>query len=316
MIVVSVEVGLILGLEDSLKGREFAHLLGAEVSGFIEHKAVAVAQNVGREPSRQTQVAHADDGRETALDQCLTRLEVLACNRHFGLLGQLPHGGNIDRGVGSTHDEGASLGQCSVGIAHRGCDVVSVIGLHGSLEGLDGAVILHVGSDIDFGRCGPEHDDAVNTCLCLEVADVLADLLGHVPAILALLDIVTIQTAGILLVKSGLERLDSLELVLDRVYVLLLEHLGVDSALIGVDGIDIPCCENDVVECGHRHDVLQVQIFLVSPTTHTNLVVLSHRANGLCQTFAYHKHASHERGAHCTQTNHHHTELAGCGLRC
>ena len=47
IVAVNVEVWLILWLQDSLQGRELAHLLGVEVVWLIENETVAVAQNVG-----------------------------------------------------------------------------------------------------------------------------------------------------------------------------------------------------------------------------------------------------------------------------
>ena len=65
MIVVTIEVGLLAALEDSLKSRELAHLFCAEVSWLVEHETVAVAKNVGREPAVQAEATSADDRSET-----------------------------------------------------------------------------------------------------------------------------------------------------------------------------------------------------------------------------------------------------------
>ena len=43
----AVEVGLLVGHEDGLEGRELGDFLGAEVGGFVEHETVAVAEDVG-----------------------------------------------------------------------------------------------------------------------------------------------------------------------------------------------------------------------------------------------------------------------------
>lgn len=107
VVAVSVEVGLVGGLEDGLEGRELAHLLGVEVGGLVEHQSVAVAEDVGREPATQSETARADDGRKATLDERLSGLEILAGDGHAGLLSQLPHGGYVDRGIGGTHDEGS-----------------------------------------------------------------------------------------------------------------------------------------------------------------------------------------------------------------
>ena len=49
--VYAVEVGLVFGNEDAFEGRQLRHLFGAEVGGLVKHEAVAVAEDVGREPA-------------------------------------------------------------------------------------------------------------------------------------------------------------------------------------------------------------------------------------------------------------------------
>ena len=134
IVAVAVEVWLLFWLQDCLQGRELAHLLGVEVGWLIENETVAVAQNVGREPSVQTEASGADDRSETTLHQGLTGLEVLACDRHLGLLCEFPHGWNVNCCVRSTHDERSTLGKGSVGVAHGWSDVLVVVSLHRSFE--------------------------------------------------------------------------------------------------------------------------------------------------------------------------------------
>ena len=119
-------------------------------------------------------------------------------------------------------------------------------------------MVLHVGLNVDLGRSGPQYNYAVNTGLLLEVADVLANLLGHVPAVLALLHVVAVQALGVVLVKSSLHRLDLQQFVLNGLNVLLLQYLGVDGALIGIGGEDVPSGKHEVVQAGHRHDFIIV----------------------------------------------------------
>ena len=47
VVIVAVKVGLLVGLEYALERRKLRHLLGVEVGRLVEHKAVAVAKNVG-----------------------------------------------------------------------------------------------------------------------------------------------------------------------------------------------------------------------------------------------------------------------------
>lgn len=135
---------------------------------------------------------------------------------------------------------------------------------------------LLVDGNINLGRGCPQHNHAVNTLFSLEAADILADLLGHVPAVLYGLDVVAVQTLGIVVVESGLHRHDLLELFLDGQDILFLEHLAVDSRFVSVGGIYVPCAEHDVVERCDGHDLVVLQIFLFSAAANTDFVVLSH----------------------------------------
>ncbi len=200
-------------------------------------------------------LARTDDRRKATLDECLSGLEILAGDGHAGLLSQLPHGGYVDRGIGGTHDEGGTLCQRRIGVAHRGSDVLAVVGLHGSLEGFERAMHLHVDRHIDFGGSRPEHHDARTAMLALEVAYVLTQRLDHLPSRVAWLDIVAIEPLGIVAVKGCRHGHHLLQLVAHGQDVLLLEHLGIHGSLEGVLGIDIPGAEDDVVELRQRHDV-------------------------------------------------------------
>ena len=184
-----------------------------------------------------------------------------------------------------------------------------VVGFHSCLEGCERAVYLFVNGNVNLGRSCPEHYYAVNTVFFLEVADILADLLGHVPAVLYGLHVVTVKTFCIVVVESGLHGNDLLEFVLYGVDVFFLEHLAVDSAFVGVLGIYVPCSEHDVVEVGDGHDFVVFQIFFVSSFSYTDFVILSHRANGFCKAFAGHEHAGHECGANCSKSYHEDTEF-------
>ena len=53
-------------------------LLGLEALGIVEHLAVAVAEDVGREPAADAEHARLEARREDGLHQRLAGLEVLA----------------------------------------------------------------------------------------------------------------------------------------------------------------------------------------------------------------------------------------------
>ena len=225
--VCAVEVGLFFGHEDAFEGRELGNFFCAEVSGFVEHEAVAVAENVGREPAVEAEAACADDGSEARFNEGLAGLEVLACDGHFGLFGEFPHGGYVDGGVGGTHDEGSAFGEGCVGVAHRGSDVFAVVGLHCSFESFESVVDVFVYGHVYFGRCSPEYHHAVKVLFGLEVADIFAELFYEFPACAGFY-VFAVEAGSVVGVEGGLEGLDGFEFVANGLDVFFFEHFGVD----------------------------------------------------------------------------------------
>ena len=178
----------------------------------------------------------------------------------------------------------------------------AVVSLHCSFEVGKVIVYLFVNRNVDFGRSSPKNNHASNACACLEVADVLTNLLHHVPTVLASLHIVAIKTLCIVLVESSLHRNDLNQFVLNRFNILFLQHFAVDCAFVSVCWINVPCTEHDVLEVSDWNNVFIVEIFLVSTATYTNLVVLGHRTYWLCEAFACHEHTGHKCRANCSQT--------------
>ena len=172
--------------------------------------------------------------------------------------------------------------------------MILVVSLHGSLKSSHCAMDLLVNGHIYLSRSSPEHYYTLYTCSSLEIADIFTDLLGHIPTILNLLYIVAIKTLCIVMVESSLQRLDSLELLLNRVDIFLFEHLSIDRRLVGVGRIYIPCAEYNVIEICQRHDVLVVEILLILTASYADLIILSHRTDRLCQTLASHQDTGHE----------------------
>ena len=192
-----------------------------------------------------------------------------------------------------------------------------VVGTHCLLEGLEGVMHVLVNGYVHFSGGGPEDYDALNTGAGLEGADVFADLLCHVPAVGGLLDVVSVEALGVVVVESCGQCHDLLEFVADGLYVLFLKDLGVHGRLVCVDGIYVPCAEDDVVEVGQGDDVFIVEILLVVAAAHADFVVLGHGAYGLSQTFAGHEDAGHEGGGDGSEADDHHAELSigfGCFL--
>ncbi len=79
---VAVEVGVGLGLEDRVEHAGLRDLLGAERVRVVEDLAVAVAEDVGREPAVDAEHAGFEAGGEDGLHHRLAGFEVLARDRH------------------------------------------------------------------------------------------------------------------------------------------------------------------------------------------------------------------------------------------
>ena len=314
LVAVSVEVGLILGPQDALEGGQLADLLCAEVCRFVQHEAVAVAQDVCREPSVQTEASRADDGGESALYKRLSSLEVLSGYGHFGLFGHFPHGWYVHCGVGGSHDEGGSFGQCCVGIAHGGSHVLAVVCLHGGLEVGKAVVYVFVHGYVYLRRGGPDDDDAAHATFLSEAADVFAQGFHHFPSGAAALDVVAVKAGGIVFVEGGLHGNDLLQFVGHGFDVAVAKHLGVQCAFVGVGGIDVPGGKHEVVKTCQGDNVAIVQVLLLFATSHADFVVLCHGADWLCQSLACHHHARDECRGDGSESHAHDTQFSFSGF--
>ena len=212
--------------------------------------------------------------------------------------------------LGAAHDEGSTLGQGGVGVAHGGSDMVAVVGLHSLLQAGERGVVGLVVGHVDLGRSGPDDHDAGAVVLLLEVADVLTQGLHHLPSRESLLDVVARDAFGVVGIKGSLHGHDLLQLVAHGLDVLGLEHLGIDGSLVGVLGIGVPRAEDDVVELGQLHDIAIVQVLLLRATSDTDLVVLGHGSHRLGEALANHQHSRHKGRGDGAATYNHDAEFA------
>ena len=263
MIDIAIEVGELLRLEDVVDNRQLAHLLRLEVLGLVEHLAIAIAQNVGREPSAHTQHTRLEHRRQHGLHQRLSALEVLACDGHIHLLGELPHGRCVHAEVGSTHHERSALGNGRISITHARRDHFRIVLLHSLLQRLQRHVFVREGHE-DFRTCRPQYHDALATIDGLELADVLTELLHHVPASGCRLDVRTVQAFSKVMVESSRHRTDSLQFVFYQIQVFFLQHFGVHGCLVSIVGKDIPTAEHNIVQVGQIGCSLPSCIFIVA----------------------------------------------------
>ena len=154
--------------------------------------------------------------------------------------------------------------------------MLTVVGLHCRREVLQGIVHRHIHRHIHLRRSRPEHHDTCTALPGLKAADILAQLLHHVPARSAVLHIVAVKTAGIILVEGSLHGHYGLQLVLNRIDILCPEHLGIHRALKGILRIHIPRSEDDVVERSKWNDVAVMKLTGLFALANADLVVLRH----------------------------------------
>ena len=164
----------------------------------------------------------------------------------------------------------------------------AVVGFHRCFELFERAVERFFVRHIYLCRCRPQHYDTADTFLLLEVLYVLAQFFYHSPTCYALLHVVAVNAFRIVFVESSLQWLHGFKLIAYRFDVLCFQNFGIDSRLISVLRVHVPCSEHDIVHIGNWYDVFIVKIFLVFSFTNTYLVVLCHCSDRLCQAFASH----------------------------
>ena len=173
---------------------------------------------------------------------------------------------------------------------------------------------FHVHRNIYFCGCSPEYDNTGTSFFCLEITYILTKRLDHVPTCLTVFHVVAFKSFCKVLVECSLHRNNLFQFVLHRVDVLFLEDFTIHSTLVCILRINIPATEYYVFQIRHRDNILVMEVFLVSTLANTNLVVLSHRANRLCKTFASHKYTCHKSCCHGSVSDNKNSQFAFCRL--
>ena len=108
---VAVQVGVDVWLQDVLQHPQLRDFLRSEAVRVVEDLAVTISEDVGGEPTVDTQHPRLETGGDHCLHEGLTRLEVLTGDRHALLRRQLDHCRYVDGqircaiGEGHTHLE-------------------------------------------------------------------------------------------------------------------------------------------------------------------------------------------------------------------
>ena len=236
-------------------------------------------------------------GREDGLHQRLAGLEVLARDRRARLLRELDQrrevGGEVRRAVG-VRDPGLDR---AVGVDHRGQDV-GVALVEALLELLERGVDV-ARLAVDLGRAAPDHHQPVaarspcGSARCRPMtwsARSRFDLPFLTFGPFSFLTYCGSKTAGQGLMPSRKSLIGSRSR--------RLEDAGLLRRLVGVVGEDVPAAEDEVLEPGERHEVLDQRGAVVRPLAEADGPHLRQAADGLGEAAPDRLDAGDERRRH------------------
>src|SRR5665213_2580068 len=307
---VLVQLRIEMRLEDVVERRLLAFFLRLERLRIVQHFAVAVAENVRRVPAADAQHARLEAGGDDRLDQRLPRLHVLAGDRRLRLRGQLDERGDVRRQVRrGVRIRNAFLdGGIRVDHARGNRDVA---GLEARLEGgerlMDRALLQE-----DLRAASPDHHDAIEVVVLLELMDVGDHLIGEVALVLALLDVRARQPLHVVLIEHGRPRPDLLELGPHLVEQRLFDDAGRLRGAVAVFLKDVPAAEYKVVEASQRHDLIDLRRAAFRPLAKADRAHLGQRADGGGQSFTNGEHAGNGGGADGAEADKQDSEFAAC----
>src|SRR5215204_167880 len=301
---VSVELGVLLGVEDALKDRELTDLLALEALLVVEDLPVAVAQDVRRVPPCEAQHSGLQAWRHHRLHQGLTSLEVLAGDRYFLLVGQLHKGRHIGGERWSAVGVGDTLLDGGVGVDHRRGDG-GIRPIQGLLEGLQAKVrLLRLG--VGLRRGAVDHHRPLQAVFFLEGAYVLPDLLGGLSQGAIALGVGGGQLGYPALIKDRREGLYFLELLSYSIQVLFLQDSSEDRRVVGTVREGVPAAEDEVVHLREGYELFHLRHPVLGALSETYGAELGERADRLCVALLYQFHPGNEGCRHRPHPRHQH----------
>ena len=308
---VLVQVGVQVRLEDVVECRLLRFFLGLERFGIVQHFAVAIAEDVRRIPAVDAEQPRLEARRDDRLDQRLARLHVLAGDRRLGMRGQLDQRGNVGGQVRGGVGVRNALADGSVGVHHARRNR-RVVRLEPALEARHRLVHFALGH-VDLGAAGPNHDQPVEIVVLLEFLDVRHDLFRQVALGLALLDVGTFEPLDVVLVEDRRPRANLLELRPHLLEQRRLQNAGRFCRAVAVLREDVPAAEDEIVEGGQRHDLVDQGRTAFRPLSQTDMTHLGQRADGLGNSFANGDDAGDEGRADGPEADQKHAEFAARG---
>jgi len=162
---------------------------------------------------------------------------------------------------------------------------------------------------IDLGAGAPDHHDAGEIMLFLEISDIPLELVGQIHLVLAALDVGAMQAFDIIVAKDRLHRLDRLQLGTDLFDIFGSENAGRKRRIVGAVGENIPGRKDDIIQIGEGDKILDFREAVVRALAEADGAHLGERSDRLGQSLAHQFHSGYDRGRNCAQTDEHNTEF-------
>src|SRR3982750_1442584 len=110
--------------------------------------------------------------------------------------------------------------------------------------------------DVALGAPAPNRDEAIDTLLFFEAADIVAELFDHLRLVRRLLHVRCLQSLYVLGIERSAHRPNRLELGSDGREMSLFEHRRMSRGLERILRKYVPASENEVVERRERDEIL------------------------------------------------------------
>ena len=162
----------------------------------------------------------------------------------------------------------------------------------------------------DLGAAAPDHHEAIELVVALELVDVGADLFGEVALVLALFDVGSVEPLDVLSIEHRLPRADALHLGLDLLQQPRVEHAGRGGRAVAVVVEDVPAAKDDVVEAGEGNEILDQRRPAVGALAEPDGAHLGEGADRLGEVLPDGEDAGDEGRADGAEANQQNTELS------
>ncbi len=146
-------------LQNPVEHAFLADLLASEAARIVQHRAVAVAEDVRRIPAAHAEHAGFEPRRDDGLEQRLPGFEVFAGNGYLMLVRELEQCGRVDAEIGRGIREWNAFRDRGIGVKHaRGHMLVTI---ERFLQRGDTLVRLRAVAEA-LGAAAPEHDATID----------------------------------------------------------------------------------------------------------------------------------------------------------